>query len=106
REFRLARTGDAPVHDHRAGSLGRAPVAGPADIRAGMAGARGARGHRTSVSLGDQVGDAALRLRARDADWSVDAAGRLHGEGRSFLVDDGVLDPVLPSHRARPAADA
>ena len=58
------------------------------------------------LPVGHQVGATALRLRGGDARGAVVAAAGIHGPRRSALVDGGARHPVLPPHRALPAADA
>src|SRR5262249_12969447 len=92
------------LHRHRAGALGRAPAPGLPDLRPRMAGAGSTRSARLFLSVADQIGSAALRLRARDARRPLDAPFGVHRRSGSDVVDHRPCDPVLPSLRAPAAA--
>ena len=73
-ETRVAR-----IHGDRARALGGAPASGISDLRFWDGPCRSARTGGLLLSLGHRVGNAALRLRARDVDRVVDVAQRFHG---------------------------
>src|SRR5690606_39979131 len=69
------------------------------DLRARLAGARVARRSRPVVSLARQIRASALRLCARDARRTVDAAIRIRGS-LAAVVDRRPRHPVLASYRS------
>ena len=95
-----ARAGPAGLHGDRARALGRAPAAGLPDLRARMAGPRGAGRPATFPYPWCRPSCCTTGTRG-DADRPVAAAPRLHRRGGLAVADRSRWHPVLPPHRAR-----
>jgi len=79
--------------------MGRAFVSGLSDLCHGLAETQGQRAVGPLVSLADQVGSPALRLRAGDVDWNLGLAQRLYRHG-PHLVDRALVIQFWAPHRA------